>query len=84
MTNKEQPVDERHVAFARALIALAREHGADNLEVRFSLTGSKLYRAEAWSSARVTFNWSEGRHGSTSQAMLRAESTVTIKEQADG
>lgn len=83
MINKEQPVEDRHVTFARALIALAREHGADDLEVRFSLTGGKLWppgKDTGWSDARVRFQWNEGRHGSPSRAGLYAESFVSIKE----
>lgn len=81
-----QPISDRHITFARALVALAREHGANSLEVKFSLTGTTLWPPGSdcgWDDVRVTFQWSEGRHGSLSRFALRAESFISILEKEE-
>lgn len=84
--DKAQPVGDKHIAFARALIALCRQHGANNIEVEFSLTGKKMWppsKNEEWSDARVMFTWAEGRHADQSRALLRAETSISIEEKPE-
>lgn len=77
------PIKDAHIAFSHALVALAREHGASSLEVKYSLTGSAKKWDDpkpTWDPTRVTFNWSEGRHGDPSRFLLRAEANMSIEE----
>ena len=80
------PLNDRHVAFAKALIGLCREHGANHVSVRFQLTGSKLWSPgeERWSDANVAFDWAEGRYGAKARALLKAETHLSIEEPDNG
>ena len=80
----EEPIIDRHVAFARALVSLCREHGVDTISVNhFTLASSRLFfDAEQYNSTRVALSWSEGRHGDKGQISLRAEASINITEKA--
>jgi hypothetical protein len=80
MTDTPTPIGDEHVAFARAMVALAREHGVDRLDATFSRMSSRLFREGTWNSARITIGWSEGRHGHTSTIGMRAESSIAVAE----
>lgn len=79
----EKPINDEHVAFARALVALAREHGANNLEVKFQLTGGRRFFEQQSNYTGLRFNWSEGRHGVPSRFALYAEAYISLPEKAE-
>lgn len=78
-----QPINDPHVAFARALVALARQHSVGNLQVEFSITSSSAFREGRWNGTRVKFHWSEGRHGSSSSFLLSAEAHISVTEEEE-
>jgi hypothetical protein len=67
--DNREPIEPRHIAFAQALVALAREHGMRNLTADFY--GGGLLNNERWT--KVHISWAVGRHGDQSQISLRAE-----------
>lgn len=75
-----KPISDEHKAFARALVALAREHGSSMLKVEFRLSSSKRFRADTSDWTVVHLGWAEGRHGVDSTLSLRAEAHETIRE----
>lgn len=77
---------EKHAAFARAIVALAREHQMDSLTVSFRANFNCLFPtgqspAEIYS-GQVQMSWSEGRHGSRNEIKLRFDGGITIDEVA--
>lgn len=80
----EEPIRAAHARFARALVALAREHGVGSLEVRFQRDASSLFRGQPdeWSAEAVTVRWKEGRHGAENRITLQAVADSAITEQA--
>lgn len=77
---------EKHAAFARAVVALAREHQMDALTVSFRANFQSLFPvgqppSEVYS-GQVQMSWSEGRHGSQNEIRLRFEGGITINETA--
>lgn len=81
----EEPIIDRHVAFARALVSLCREHGVGTIVVdHFTLTASKLFfDAEQYNSTRVAVSWTQGRHGDEGRISLRAQAGISINERAE-
>lgn len=83
----DMPIKDAHAAFAQELVALARRHGANNLTVQFSLSGSQrpfvgLMEVDRWDMTPVKFEWREGRHGDRQSMALRAEIIMRIEEAA--
>lgn len=78
----DQPIVDDHVAFARALVALCREHGVGSIHVaHFDLTASTRFFGEGqYNPTRVSMSWSEGRHGDKNRIALRAEASVNLPE----
>ncbi len=74
------PVTDEHIEFAHALVALARKHEADNLDVSFRLTGGRRFFEHRDDYQNVKFQWHEGRHGERSRFLLKAEATVSVEE----
>lgn len=72
-------INEKHMAFARALVKLARDNEMGNLNVSFRQSYS--VRDEPLSET-VHMNWVEGRHGDHSNIVLRAEATLVLSEQS--
>lgn len=72
--DNRQPIEPRHEAFARAMVAVAREHGFRDLKCDFY--GGK--EGEMWT--RVSMAWHEGRHGSQERISMRAEAIHHITE----
>lgn len=77
---------EKHAAFARAVVALAREHQMDSLTVSFRANFNSLFPpgqppSEVYS-GQVTMAWSEGRHGDRNEIKLRFEGGITVDEVA--
>lgn len=81
MSDSPKPISEAHRAFARALVALAREHGASKLVVDFALSSSSRFRAgtQDWTSVKMA--WGEERHGSAGRISLHAEAHDSFPEQ---
>ena len=69
-------VTEEHRDFARAVVALAREHKMSSLQMTFRC--SYTFSSGPWEQIRM--QWSEGRHGVESQIELRTESIDRISE----
>ena len=75
--DNREPVEQRHVDFARALVAVAREHGVRSLKAQFYGGGM----GQPWT--EVSMQWSEGRHSDRSRISLRAEAIHHCTEVAD-
>jgi hypothetical protein len=76
IADNRQPVSDHHIAFGRAIVALAREHGFSHLRVQF------------WGDDRVgwdaiTMDWASGRHGIKNHLTFKAEATYRCDEIAD-
>ena len=74
-------ITDRHVLFARAIVALAREHGMTNLDM--SYRRSHVFPRDESGPEHfqtVRMAWNEGRHGDTAQITLQTESSVRVPE----
>lgn len=79
----DQTVTERHVDFARAVVALARLHGMDNLRMTYrENVGAAWARGDKWNSEDVTMNWSQGRHGDQSRLSIEYRASLAVDERA--
>lgn len=78
MKENPEPVKEPHIAFARAVVALAREHGCGFVDLRFRLASSRFFREERSDYTTVRAQWAEGRRGAGGQITLDAEAVVRI------
>lgn len=76
-------ITEKHKEFARAVVALAREHGANNLNVAFDFGSSQKFLAGEYGDLKTHFSWKEGRHGASERITLSASETVFMKEQIE-
>ncbi len=66
------------------LIALARAHGMNNLEVKFDHSGDRIGWSVPHRDTKTTFNWSEGRHGcQTNIYMTRTEVIRCFRDALD-
>lgn len=75
---------DKHKEFARAVVALAREHGANHLSVEFDFASSKAFREYPdIRNSKMHFSWSEGRHGAKQEITLNASETVHMREQIE-
>lgn len=75
--DSRQPIEQRHLDFGREVVALARQHGIKNFQASFYGGGFN----QPWT--RVTMNWSDGRHGSSSQITFKAEATHHCAEKVE-
>lgn len=75
-------IHPEHKNFARAVVALAREHGMDRISMQFSFGFDKAYPDGAPSRGNdtVKMGWSTGRHGDTSNINLESQSFEAITE----
>lgn len=80
--NEAKPITDPHVAFARAMVALCREHGCGRFQASFSLASSRFFREGLSDHTQVQMDWTEGRHGVDDRIGLRAESRVGVSEKA--
>ena len=72
-------ITDAHKAFARAMVALAREHKMNQFDV--NMTCRLGFRHEGPGSFdTVRFTWSEGRHGAESRIEIHAAEQVYISE----
>jgi hypothetical protein len=70
-----------HVEFARALVALAREHKIGSLDVTFRDSSSAIHTgSDFWSWKQMRMVWGEGRHGVETRITLKHEAETQIDE----
>lgn len=70
---------EPHIAFAQALVQLARDHGVSHFDGSFRLNYERNDRTR-WGDGPVRITWTEGRHGDDNKIALRAESFASVPE----
>lgn len=84
MNDNPQPIKDYHIVFARAVVALAREHGVGDVRLKFRRASSTMMRRGEyhWDATEVSLTWHEGRHGSEDQIKLelRAEAISNVPE----
>lgn len=75
--------DDAAKAFALELIALARKHGANHMELDFDMTGAALdwKIRDRWNHGSIHLSWANGRHGATDKIAMKYESHVSLLEQ---
>lgn len=76
-------IPDSHIEFARELVALARKHSMNNLKVEFDHSGSKNWEVKLpWNvrNTKTFFNWSEGRHGATTNISMTRTEMAVFKE----
>lgn len=73
-TENRQPVEDRHIAFARDVVAAARRHGVRHIKGEF-------YGDPRWT--KVSMQWTMPGEGSVSRISLRAEASHHVEESAD-
>ncbi len=74
-------ITDKHKAFARAIVATAREHGANHLTVTFDFTSSKAFREEdGYCYQNMRLEWKEGRHGAKEDIKINATEEVRLNE----
>ena len=77
-TDNPKPIKDYHIAFARAVVALAREHGVGDVRMTFRRASSKIFRTdEKWDSNEVSLRWHEGRHGSEASLEFTMEARAS-------
>lgn len=75
-------IHEEHKAFARAVVALAREHGMDNIALTFRFGYDKAFAPGVGDSDPVHATWSTGRHGADGKISMESKSFQSIGEHA--
>ncbi len=71
-------ITDTHRAFARAVVALAREHDMDHVAIRFSLGFDHPERK--FENSIISANWTAGRHGDSANIVMQTEAHAVIKE----
>lgn len=74
--------DEAAKAFALELVALARKHGANHLQMKFDMTGhtADWKVRDKWNHGYISLEWNNGRHGARDKIHLHYESHVSLLE----
>lgn len=75
-------INDRHLAFARAVVALAREHAMDGLKLEFHETFRFNDQPADFNHENISMHWHSGRHGSESQIQLECRASAKIEEKA--
>lgn len=73
-------VTDKHEAFARAVVAAARHHGMDAIQMTFRQAIDVREPGRCYE--QVSMVWSQGRHGGTSGIALATKATKDIPEMA--
>lgn len=78
-------ITDAHRKFARAVVALAREHGMNHMSLSFDMSSSEMFlnRPESYSWGQVTMNWKEGRHGDTAPIKIELHEQQDVREKID-
>jgi hypothetical protein len=83
MSEEPKPIVDAHIEFARELVALARKHGANRLDLTFDLSSSRNFFEHRSNWQRVRLCWSEGRHGAKSRISLSADVKAEFTEEVE-
>lgn len=76
-------ITEEHRIFARQVVALAREHGMNHLQMKFDSRSSSNYlkhNRAAYGASEITLVWEEGRHAVPQNIRLDLHCNELIKE----
>lgn len=73
-------ITDEHIAFARAVVDLARQHKMDGIRLEFGPSFSHPTLTDYIARTRVTMSWSEGRHGDASNISLECRAAMAIEE----
>lgn len=74
-------ITNEHIAFARAVVALAREHKMDSIDITFR---PGFYSPVKYpDNVRVRVCWSSGRHGDKSNMTFSFEESKSVPETGD-
>lgn len=71
-------VTDQDVVFARAVVALAREHSMTGVELKFRHDFELSGRSRSFELKRV--QWSAGRHGDQSEIKFSVEASASFAE----
>lgn len=71
-------ITDKHKAFAQAVVALARAHNMNNLNMTFV----ESHRVEGRSHEQITMTWSEERHDIKGYIELNTRASERIEEEA--
>ena len=74
---------EKHEAFARAVVALAREHKMNHIALSFRLNSDNSRECGPWSNPTTTITWNEGRNGDRNDIQMRSETYRSLREEGD-
>ena len=75
-------IHPEHKAFARAVVALARQHGMDGISMQFRFDFNHP-RNGTGRNDPVKMNWTSGRHGDENRIHLETASSEGIPERDD-
>lgn len=75
-------VTDQDVVFARAVVALARQHGMTGITLEFRHDFDLSLETRAHERKRL--QWSTGRHGDMSEIKFSVEATASFAEQQEG
>lgn len=74
-------ITDAHRDFARAVVALAREHGMNHINMTFDNSSSQSFSKGVQNSwEKVTMNWREGRHGDNMPIEIVLTATQNLLE----
>ena len=74
-------VTDHDVNFARAVVALAREHGMNGITMEFRQNFDLSQTTGCYCGKRIT--WLEGRHGDVSSIKFRTEAEAVFAEKSE-
>lgn len=78
-------ITEKDTAFAKALVALAREHNVHGLHADWNLNSSHNFlNGDSIHYSQVSLVWGEGRHGAKTRFSISATETVNMEEEGYG
>lgn len=72
-------ITDRHREFAKAVVALAREHKMNNLRMDFQVAYT-MEELPHQTYEQVSMNWTSGRHGDKGQIHLETKAVENISE----
>lgn len=73
-------VTDQDVEFARAVVALARQHGMTGISMEFRQNFDLAQVTGCYCGKRIT--WSEGRHGDSADIRFRTEAEASFPERS--
>lgn len=71
-------ITDHDIAFAQAVVALARQHGMTGIDMGFRQNFDLSQQTGCYCSKRIT--WTEGRHGDDSPIKFRTEAEASVPE----